>query len=148
MLALKKPILLMAAQTTASGNNTDTFGYAITNAGHKGLMLFSGRTSDTGTCTADFYLQALRPGGAEATDADWIDCTLALVAQYANDATGYRIGVLYPALTAQDTGSDVHVATTVTHTSGVLPQKYRLRLRSGGTTVTNTIPEIWGVELP
>lgn len=142
--ALEHP--LMTAQTTVSGNNTDTFGRAFTNYGHKGLMGFISRTADGGTCTLDLYMQGLPPGLDEATDANWVDVSGILIPQYADGVTGRRSFTFYPGVTAQDGGIDA-INTTMGHASGYLPLKYRLRLRSGGTSVTNTIEDIVGVPL-
>lgn len=141
------PFPLMDAQTTASGSNTDTYGRAIRNVGHKGLLGFINRTADGGTCTLDLYMQGLPPGLDEATDANWVDVSGILVPQYADGATGRRAFLFYPGITAQDGGIDA-VNTTMGHASGYLPLYYRLRLRSGGTTVTNTIDDIVGILLP
>lgn len=146
--ALLEP--LMDAQTTASGTDSDTFGRVAKNYGHKGLLIYVPRSADSGTCTATFYVQGLIPGGDETDDNDFFDVAGALVT-YADGETGTYVGKLYPGLTAQDGGVDTIMTTTgkkVFHASGYLPDVYRLRLRNGGTTVTNTIGDVVGVPLP
>lgn len=146
LFPLKSKILLLDGLTTASGNDTDTFGRAYRNVGHQGLMIWVPRTADSGTCTSNTYLQALRPDGDETVDADWIDCAAALTAQFADSDTGTYLGVLHPrvatAAIATTTGAKVN------HTVGYLPEMFRLRFRSGGTGVTNTYGDVWGVLLP
>lgn len=144
---IKKPLVLVEAQTTASGTDSDVFGPAFTNLGHKGLMVIVNRTAETGTCTMTGFVQAHIHDTDESVDANWVDTGLTIFASYADAATGIRVGVMYPGLTAQDTGTDV-VTSAVQHSSGYLPLKYRLRIRNGGTTVTNTFTDIIGYELP
>ena len=143
---IKAKIKLMDGLTTASGNDTDTYSRVITNYGHQGLMLWVPRTADSGTCTSNTYLQALRPDGDEGTNADWIDCAAILTAAFADGDTGTYLGVLLPgaatAVISTTTGAKVN------HTVGYLPETFRLRFRSGGTGVTNTYGDVWGVLLP
>lgn len=145
-LKVETELRLLDAVTTASGSNTDTFGRAFRNVGHRGIMLWVPRTTDTGTCTLDVYMQALKPGGVETTDADWYDVAAALIAQFADGDTGTYVGVMHPLL------ASAAIATTtglkVNHVAGYLPKMFRLRFRSGGTTVTNTIGNVVGVLLP
>lgn len=143
---IKSKILLMEGLTTASGNDTDTYGRVITNYGHQGLMVWVPRTADTGTCTSNTYLQALRPFGDETVNADWIDCAAILTAAFADGETGTYLGVLHPRVAT----AAISTATgaKVNHTVGYLPEKFRLRFRSGGTGVTNTYGDVWGVLLP
>lgn len=149
--ALKMPLsgtgfCLLDAVTTASGSNTDTYGRAFTNQGHKGIMVWVPRSADTGTCTSDTYLQGLKPGGTEATDADWYDVAAALTAQFADGDTGTYVGLLYPGI------ATAAISTTtglkVNHVAGYLPDRFRLRFRQGGTTVTNTYGNVLGLLLP
>lgn len=145
--SVKKPVRnLVAAQTTPSGTNSDTFGRAVVNHGHRGLLLFVPRTADTGICTLDVFLQGLLPGGDETNNAHWFDVAPAVVAQFADGETGTYGATIYPgvvtAATVTTTGAKHNT------TNAYLPQTYRLRLRNGGTAVTNTIGEIAGFELP
>lgn len=139
---------LMPAQTTVSGTNSDTYGPAQQSGFGKGLIVYVNRTADTGTTTMDVFLQGLiSPGADESVAANWADVSLGLVPQYAGGATGVRVGMFGPGMTGQDTGSD-DVSATVRQANGLLPLTYRLRVRNGGTTVTNTFAAITGVEIP
>lgn len=130
-------IPVMAAQTTTSGNDTDTYSETFTNVMWRGARFYVKRTADTGTCTMDVYLQGEDPANA----GSYVDVTGKIIAQFADGETGTYVGIVYPGITAQDTGTDSITTTSgakVDATSAYLPWHWRLRVRSGGTGVTNT----------
>lgn len=134
----KYPYNELYDSTTASGNNTDTYTAEWALDVHRGAIFYITRTADGGVCTLDVYLQ----GHVAGTTSTFMDLTLGIIPQFADGETGTYAAVVYPGITAQDTSLDAITTTTalkVSQTSTVMPRRGRLRIRSGGTGVTNTL---------
>lgn len=136
-------IFAAAGTVTDSGTDVDQYfpagGRFISNPFYRGMYLIVKRTADTGTCTLDVILQYYN----WATNA-FADCTAGGGAalgcvQYANDATGERVTRIYPGIIGGDADGVLIVNTVDKWYDFNMPPAFRLRVRSGGTTVTNTL---------
>lgn len=137
------PQTTLAPTTTTSGSDTDTYTQEFTTpAGVTAASFFVNKTADTGTATLDVFLQARSPQSYGGTAA-YVDVTVGIVPQFADGVTTLRIGQVGPTLSGGDSdGITVLVAAGAAAGShaveSYMPQRWRLRIRCGGTTVTCT----------
>ena len=150
MNAVKYPLVLRDTAINVADTDFDEFTAARVNSGHRGLHLYSVRTADTGTSALNHFLQGLIPGGDETDDADWLDLTLS-VAVWGDGETGVNQAIIYPGITAADADGVILAVSTagaeLAYVNAYLPYRWRIRSRSGGTTVTNTYG-LYAVPLP
>jgi hypothetical protein len=134
--------LAEAGTVTASGTNTDTYlptaGFWMDLDGYAGVEIVTVRTADSGTCTMDVFVEQYNPVTQLYTavqDAAGNDVS---GVQYADGATGEQRIRIHPSPIAVDADGVLIVNTVDKWFQQSAPRYCRIRVRSGGTTVTNT----------
>ena len=150
MSRLNNKFFAINSHTTTSGSNLSEYWPGLTttdkpfnNPGYKQLRVYTNRTAETGVCTLDVILQEL-----DVASNLWIDCR----GQDGNvvDGVTYTDGLVETTavhklvvgnnvLTDEVAINGYAVINTVeAWFNYVLPQFFRIKFLSGGTTVTNT----------
>jgi hypothetical protein len=132
------------SHTTTSG--TDLSEYwpgegGFHNPGFKELRVVTNRTAETGTCTLDVILQFRMPAANLWQDCVGQDGAVIDGIQYANstvETTATHMLRVGPGIIDVDADGYLVVNTVDAWFNYVLPQFFRVKYKSGGTTVTNT----------
>ncbi len=132
--------------TTVATNGDEYFpsaGLYVPSRGATSLTLKTRRTADIGACTMDVYFQFLYTVIYTWHDLlDENDGTAITGVQYANDAwdtTGYRLLTIKEILpVGHTTGKKIYGTNYVSYQAPFIPEFVRARVRSGGTSVSNT----------
>ncbi len=138
---------LAKGYTTTAATDTDEYfpsaGAYIPTRGATSLTLKTRRTAETGTCTMNVFFQFMDP--VLYTWHDLLDEDTGVVISgvaYADatvDTTGYRLLTIKEVLpVGHIVGKKVYGTNYVSYQAPFIPELVRVRVRSGGTTVTNT----------
>jgi hypothetical protein len=151
-----------ASHTTTSGTDLDeyleaggglsTSGGWFNTKGASQVSLYLRRSADTGTCTLQAFAEFLyEPENVFYPIFDFAGTAVQGV-QYANDATdssaSYHTLTLMRELPPGATTGKLNYNTIHNAYQCLIPEKLRFRIRSGGTTVTNTYSALITVHAP
>lgn len=124
--------VLFPAGTVHSDGTTNS--RQIQNSYHKGVLITIDRTAETGTCTLDAQIEFYDPAGG-----DWYELEGASFVQFANSEVATRYLMVYPGIVGSDADNRIALDTNEGVLCGqFLPRIWRLKVTTGGTTVTNT----------
>lgn len=136
-------IVFTRSKTSTVGTDLDEYfppgGRWITNPYYRGMHLSVNRTGES-TNDATLLVVVQRYNQATSTFYDMLDgggASLSTVS-YATSSTGERHLRIYPGIIGADADGVLLVATVNKWVDANMPGQFRLRVRHGGTSVTNT----------
>ena len=150
-IGLNHGIIFTRSKTSTVGTDLDEYfppgGRWVANPYYRGMILLVNRTAESAN-DATLLVIVQMYNQATATFSDMIDGatgTLSTVS-YATSSTGERWMRIYPGSLGADADGVLIVNTVHKFYDAVMPPQFRLRVRHGGTSVTNTF-SIFGAML-